>query len=117
MDFLSSAFHIVGTCGVILFLLIVAVKVVWNIGLPYAMLLSKEERGWSAFPLAEIVPLLLAILIAWGTSQSGWFSVRSIACYGFGAIAISYLHFCAVSVIVGIVQTRRKRSESNGTES
>jgi hypothetical protein len=117
MDLLWNAFHIVGICAVILCLLIVALKVTWNIGLPYAMLLSKEKGGWSAFPLAEIVPLLLAVLIAWGTNQSGWFSVRSIAFYGFGAIAVSYLHFCAVSVIVGIVQMRRRRSRSNGSES
>ena len=45
-------------------LFIIALKCIWTLGLPDAMLQSVEGRGWSIFPLVEFIPLSFAALIS-----------------------------------------------------
>ena len=92
------------TCAVAVCCLIVLLKCIWNFGLPYAMLASKEEQGWSVFLLIEIVPLVIAMAISWVSGQVGWFAVSTLMKLGFGLIGLSYLHFCIVSIFAGIWQ-------------
>ncbi|EAQ78908.1 hypothetical protein [Blastopirellula marina] len=120
---ISVAAWIVSWTGTILIAFccfIVLIKCIWNIGLPYAMLLSKEERGWSTFPVIEVVPLIIALSIAWLTEQAGLFSVLNIAKIGVILIVATYIHFCAVSIIVGIWQYKqvstKKDRESDVTK-
>lgn len=89
---------------------IVAMKVVWNIGLPYAMLLESlrrkpelGERGWSVFPLIELLPLagaaIASVLADVTQMPSGWM----LFWYGAVAIALSYFHFAIVGGICGFL--------------
>ncbi len=90
---------------------IAAVKIIWNIGLPYAMLREKP-RGWSIFPLIEIVPVAIAAFTSWMIVYDRILSASHILTYGLGAIVLSYLHLCLVSFIVGIlawIQSRNKK--------
>jgi len=93
-----------GLVIIIALMIIIAIKVIWNFGLPYAMGADKSGRGWSIFPLIEFIPLLMAILVAWVTCQNGNFTTKNLLIYGGGAIVVSYLHFCVIAVIFGIIR-------------
>lgn len=103
MALLSLAIHYVGLIVVCLCLLIVGLKVIWNFGLPYAMMREKH-RGWSIFPVIESIPLLLAIGVSWLTSQGGVLSPTTLAVWGFGGILASYLHLAFGALIYGFVK-------------
>jgi hypothetical protein len=113
---MEALFAIVGVLAyaiVAVSLVVVAGKVVWNIGLPYAMLREHARgvhRGWSIFPLIEIVPLLVAIGLSYLVGGQGPISPRSLALWGFTAIFGSYFHFALVPYLYGIcVWLRRNR--------
>ncbi len=92
-------------------ILLVSVKVAWNIGLPYAMIRERRRgvrRGWSIFPAIEIVPLLLAIGLAFAVSATGWLSPRTLGIGGLALIAGSYLHLAIVSVCYGVWSRQRQ---------
>ncbi|RLS34092.1 MAG: hypothetical protein DWH81_15855 [Planctomycetota bacterium] len=78
------------------------------LGLPYAMLRSVDERGWSIFPLIEFIPLMCAVFVSWTIGLTGWFSPKSIGVTGFVLITLSYVHFILVLIVVGFVRSRRK---------
>src|SRR5258708_252846 len=111
MDFMWGAIYYIGFILVCLCLIIVVVKIVWNLGLPYAMLREKA-RGWSIFPLIEIVPLFVAIAIAFLTQQHGVFSPLHLITWGLGAILVSYLHLAIVATVYGIIKWGYERNSS-----
>jgi len=90
---------------------IVAVKCIWTLFLPYAMLLTPENRSWSAFPLIEIIPLGFAVIIAWATNLNGWYSPRIIGTIGSIVIGFSYAHFLVIGIVGGYF--RAKSMEDN----
>lgn len=87
---------------------VAALKIVWNLGLPYAMLLE-ERRGWSVFPLIEVVPIVLAGCVSWLAGFDGVFATSRILAYGLVSVALSYLHFCIVLFIGGLCIWARKK--------
>jgi hypothetical protein len=104
------------TVGILLCLLVVATKVIWNVGLAYAMIredLRGVYRGWSAFPLIEIVPLLVAIGLSFLVSGHKLLSPRMLSVWGFAAILGSYCHLALVALLYGIYHRRKKRLQSS----
>ena len=87
-------------------LLLVLLKIVWNVALPYGLLRMRVQRPVSLFPLIELVPLAVAIFIAWCGDISGWLSAGSIIkSLGF-AVLFSYAHFAFIAILVGIAMHR-----------
>jgi hypothetical protein len=107
MDSFAAITGWIGTIIVALLCVIVALKCFWTLGLPYAMLRTTEERGWSIFPLIEFIPLVFAILIAWATHLDGWFSPKSVLIAGFVSIALSYIHFFLALLVAGCFKSIR----------
>ncbi len=94
-------------------LLLVLAKIISNFALPYGLLRAQHSRPVSFFPLIELVPLLIAIFIAWFTEISGWLSSASIVkMFGFLVLS-SYLHFVFFAAVVGVVRHIRTTRERN----
>ncbi len=91
-----------------LLVIVVGLKVIWNLFLPYGMIRLKEGQGVSTFPLIEFIPFVIAVLIAWAAGLTGWFSPKSISVKGFALIALSYVHFIVVLMVVGYARSKRK---------
>ena len=108
MDLLWMAIGWIGTIVVAIFCVIVALKCLWTIGLPYVMLRSVAERGWSIFPLIEVIPLVLAVFTSWAFGLTGCFSPKNIGVAGFVLISLSYVHFLVVLIVAGYIRSRRK---------
>ena len=77
-------------------MLLVAVKIIWTIGLPYAMLREPKSRNWSLFPLVELLPFAVGLFVSFIASQKGIFAPRNWMVYVLGAILISYAHLFLV---------------------
>lgn len=103
-DLVTEAMYIIVRIGghAVIFacLVVVVSKVIWNVGLPYAMLLALRRgvrRGWSVFLGVEFLPLLIAIVVSYLVSGHGVFSPRTLAVWGAAAILGSYAHMGIVS--------------------
>ena len=95
-----------GTYLWFLCLLIVFIKVIWNFGVPYAMLVEfvrGKQQSWSIFQFVEVLPLLVAIVISFLRRESGMLSPTNLAIWGFGAIFASYVHMFIVPGVCGIL--------------
>lgn len=103
MEIMAAVFHYIGIVLICLCLSVVVIKVIWNFGLPYAMMREKRH-GWSIFLLIEAVPLLAATLISFVTQQQGAFAPGGIAVWGLAAIVASYIHLVFVALLHGIVK-------------
>lgn len=106
--------HILANILIVACLIAVAAKVVWNIGLPYAMLrerLRGVHRGWSLFPAIEVVPLLVAMGLAFVISSSGVLDHRTIASWGFAMVVGSYCHLAVASLCCGVFMWCRDRGK------
>jgi hypothetical protein len=87
-------------------LLVVAIKVLWNVGLPYAMIAERRRgvrRGWTVFPGVELVPLLVAIGSSAAVSATGWLGPWTIMVVGTLAVVGSYLHLAFISGCYSVV--------------
>ena len=91
------------TAIVVVLLSVTLLKIVWNIGLPYAMLREIEGRNWSIFPLIELVPFIIALLLAWVVGLGGILSPKVIGSVGAIAIFGSYIHLFLVLFLYGAV--------------
>lgn len=89
-----------------LLLLIVVFKVLWNFALPYAMLRMRERKPVAVFPLIELAPFALAILISWLAKIDGLLSIQSILSPVGLAVLLSYAHFVAIAFWAGMRQRR-----------
>lgn len=103
----------VATIIVFLMLLVVWLKILWNILLPYGMIRQKEIRSVSTFPLIEIFPFVIAILLAWACTLKGWFSATNIAIFTSILIILSYMHFVLVLMVAGYVRSKRHEADSD----
>ena len=105
MDVMHDILASFGLAIIWLCLAIVAIKIVWNLGLPYAMIRDYKRtgisRGWSAFPLVEGIPLLIAALVAWLIGYDGSLAPSKLLIYGFSAVILSYVHLVVVAFVAG----------------
>ena len=99
----------VATTITLLLVGIVVIKVLWNFLLPYGMLRMKERRPISFLPLIEVVPLGLAVLIAWTAGLDDLLAARRIGLIGFGLIFGSYIHLCVVLFLGGVFQGKHNK--------
>lgn len=96
---------------------LVLLKVIWNLGLPYAMIRARGKRhGWSIFELVEVIPLLLAAGLACILAEQGILSARNILIVGFAAIGLSYAHLLLVGFVAGWIIYGRKGSRDAGQQ-
>lgn len=96
-----------------LFLVLVACKVLWNLGVPYALAASgrAEGRGISLMPAVEWVALGLAAASAGVSEGARWIDDATIVGIGGGAaIVASYLHLVIAGMVVGWRRARRRPS-------
>lgn len=100
---ITNAINALATAFVLALSLILGLKVVWNLGLPYAMLRHPERKGWSIFPLIEFAFLLAAVMIAWAGGLTGALSPGRIGLVGGIAIVASYVHLIIIPPIYGII--------------
>jgi hypothetical protein len=115
MEVILAVGHFVGLILVSICLVIVIIKVIWNLGLPYAMMRDKSH-GWAIFPLIEIIPLLLAILVSFLTQQRGKLSPAHLALWGFVFIFASYIHLALVAILYGIIKSLNEKGKKGGRE-
>jgi hypothetical protein len=110
IDFLWTCVYYFGVVSIWICLILVALKIIWNLGLPYAMM-KETARSWSIFPLIEIVPLVMAFVISLLTQQNDSLTPVQLLIWGFGAIIASYIHLAIVSFLYGVMKWRNgKRS-------
>lgn len=92
----------------ILFILLV-VKCVFNLTLPYALLRKKEGESISFMPYIELFLLVLVIAVSSAENSDSWTSQPKVV--GFVAVALvvgSYLHFVLVMLVGGWFLSRKK---------
>ena len=97
---------------------ILALKVMWNFSVPYALLRKPinpktGKRGGISLSLeVEIFLLILAVGLSW-LSKGDSLINRPLAILGFGgaAILISYLHFFVGGMIANWLAARKNRSQ------
>jgi hypothetical protein len=95
---------------------ILGLKVIWNFGVPYALMRKPLDpktgkRGGISLALGvELFLLMLAVALAW-LSKGESFTNRPVAVLGWGggAILLSYLHFFVGGMIAGWLLNRKSR--------
>jgi hypothetical protein len=95
---------------------ILALKVIWNFGVPYALMRKPIDpktgkRGGISLALGvEVFLLILAVALSW-LSKGDSIINRPLAVLGFGggAILLSYLHFFVGGMIANWLLTRKGR--------
>lgn len=85
-----------------------ALKTLWNLGVPYAIIHEalrrpKEKHGWSIFVLLDLGLLIIAIITSALSGHEGILTSWKIMMYGVVCIVISYIHMVAVLLIGGYV--------------
>ena len=91
-----------------------AVKAVWNLLVPYAMINEAlrhpdSKHGWSLFILLDIGLLLIALAGSALAGESASFSVATIARCGAICVPLSYLHLFVVLFLFGLARTSLNR--------
>lgn len=75
---------------------------------PYAFCTRKDRpQSFSMLPFMELVPILVASLIAWCAEVNGVLSAQSILLWGSLAVGLSYIHFFAAFVVLLWLRSRR----------
>ncbi len=95
---------------------ILALKVIWNFGVPYALMRKPIDpktgkRGGISLSLeVEVFLLILAVGLSWFSKGDSLIN-RPLAVlgYGGGAILASYLHFFVGGMISSWLVTRKRR--------
>lgn len=98
---------------------ILALKVIWNFSVPYALMRKPIDpktgkRGGISLSLGvELFLLILAVGLSW-FSKGDSFVNRSLAVLGYSgaAILVSYLHFFVGGMICSWLVSRKSRSKS-----
>jgi hypothetical protein len=124
VDFVITGLQLLATIIIGICVAVIMIKVIWNIGLPYAMLTDslrrkpeEGERGWSVFPLIELVPLGLALLASALSGQSGLLSPWQLLRYIGGSILLSYVHFLIAGGVCGFIVFKVKyHKRGNGSD-
>jgi apolipoprotein N-acyltransferase len=95
---------------------ILALKVIWNFGVPYALMRKPIDpktgkRGGISLALGvEVILLVLAVGLAWLSKGDALINrPLAVLCFGGGAILLSYLHFFVGGVIANWLLTRKGR--------
>jgi hypothetical protein len=116
MHVIVTVARVLGIGMGVLCLFAVAAKIVWNIGLAYAMIredLRDVRKSWSAFPLIEFIPLLVAATISLFLPAGGWLSLRCLCIWGLGGVVASYIHLVAVVFLYGACRRSRRRGQGS----
>jgi hypothetical protein len=100
MEIVLALLRVCAICLLYVCLLVVVLKIVWNLCLPYALVRRGPDKGGvSAFPLIEFVPLLIGVVSLYFFPGVGILTPGRLLVYGICAIVISYLHLFAVLFI------------------
>ena len=104
MEIVLALLRVCAICLLCVCLLVVVLKIVWNVCLPYAMIRRGPDKGGvSVFPLIEFVPLLIGVALLYFSSIEGILSPARLLIYGICAIVASYVHLFAVLFINGFI--------------
>ena len=90
-------------------LVLLALKCVFNLTLPYALLRKKEGEGVSFMPYIEVILFPLVVAVSFATGGGSWTSQPKVVGIAAGALVIgSYLHFVLVMLVGGWFLSRKK---------
>lgn len=96
---------------------ILALKVIWNFGVPYALIWKPIDpktgkRGGISLSLEiEFFLLILAVGLSWFSKGDSLVNrPLTVLFYGGGAILVSYLHFFVGGMICSWLVNRKRRS-------
>ena len=97
-------------------LLIMALKVVWNFGIPYALMQKpvdpKTGKKGGISPMLEIELILLILTVGLSWISKGELLINrplSVLGFGGGAILLSYLHFFVGGMIANWLVTKKNK--------
>ena len=101
-----------------------ALKIVWNLGVPYALLQKRRalngstSAGISLMPGVEVLLLLAVASAAWISSGNSWFN-RPIPILSFGVAMMfaSYIHMILAGMICGWFASTKEGSGSGDQDS
>jgi hypothetical protein len=92
----------------ILFVLL-TLKCVYNLTVPYTLLRKKEGEGVSFMPYIELLLVVLAVAASFPASGGSWAShPRIVGTIAGGMVVGSYLHFVLVMLVGGWFLSRKK---------
>lgn len=96
---------------------ILALKVIWNFGVPYALIRKPIDpktgkRGGISLSLeVELFLLIIAVGLSWFSKGDSLVDrPLAVLIFGGGAILVSYLHFFVGGMICNWLVTRKHRS-------
>src|SRR5262245_27441380 len=105
MNSALTLLHMIVTCLIWVCVVVAALKIVWNLCVPYALIRRGPDKGGvSVFPLIELLPLLVAAVLSWISSQQGILAPKQLLALGGILVMSSYLHLFAVLFIAGFVR-------------
>ncbi len=94
---------------VYILLILLAMKCVFNITLPYALLRKKEGEGISFMPYIEFLLLALVVATSFTAGGDSWTAQPKVVGFVAGALVVfSYLHFVLVMLVGGWFLSRKK---------
>lgn len=97
------------TIAVYILLVLLALKCVYNLTVPYSLLRKQEGEGISFMPYVELLLLLLAVVASFLARSDSWGSRPKIVGIVAGSAVVgSYLHFVLVMVLGGWLSSRKK---------
>lgn len=97
------------TVIVYILLVLLALKCMYNLTLPYTLLRKKEGEGISFMPYIELLLLALAVAASVAAGGSSWTSQWKVVGLVAGALVVgSYLHFVLVMLVGGWFLSRKK---------
>lgn len=95
---------------VYILLVLLALKCVYNLTVPYSLLRMQEGHGISFMPYFELILLVFIVVASLFTNFASWVSQpMTVAVIGVVMIVASYLHFVLVMIIRGWILSRRTK--------
>jgi hypothetical protein len=97
------------TIIVYILLVLLGLKCMLNLTLPYALLRKKQGEGVSFMPYVELVLLPVVVAISFAADGVSWVSRPKVVGIIAGAMVVgSYLHFVLVMFVGGWFLSRKK---------
>ena len=98
-----------------LILIALAIKILWNISLPYVLAVRYQHTnpangpsGISVMPLVEWCLWAIVVVITYASRSDPPMSARTVGLLGAAAIGASYAHFFIASAVLGAILRRRR---------
>jgi hypothetical protein len=90
-------------------LVLLTMKCMYNLIVPYALLRKQEGEGISFMPYVELLLLVLAVTVSVFANSDSWGSSPTVVGIVAGGVVVgSYLHFVLVMMVGGWLSLRKE---------